>query len=131
MNTNTAALKLCPFCGAHPIHETLGSGARLNVKIRCPQCRQASVESDWYGGDLGTTEASWNKRVLDEAMDQSHRWLVEALEIIESGLRLYRSTPGVLTLRAPEWIEIAEEALDFAQKRGKAATPNPADGGGA
>lgn len=92
MNTNSAALKLCPFCGSPPYY-----GGFPEIRIECQQCKQAIVKASWYGGDLGTMEASWNKRLPE---DQSYRWLVETLEIIEGGLRLYRSTPGVLQLRA-------------------------------
>jgi hypothetical protein len=52
-------LKPCPFCGTAPVYESDGG---FNAEIKCPQCRQAIVKSIWYEGDLGTTEACWNKR---------------------------------------------------------------------
>lgn len=53
-------LKSCPFCGTEPVYETDGG---YEATIRCPQCRQAQVKASWYGGDLGLTEACWNKRI--------------------------------------------------------------------
>jgi len=47
--------------------------------IKCPRCRQAQVCSDWYGGDLGTTEACWNKRFSD----QPERILTEHQKAVE------------------------------------------------
>lgn len=38
--------------------------------------------------------------------------LIEALEIIVTGLRLYGSTPSILELKCREYIEIGEKALD-------------------
>lgn len=55
-------LKPCPFCGASPKYKIEGLGGKLTVWIKCQQCRQSSVCSDWYGGDLGTMEAAWNTR---------------------------------------------------------------------
>lgn len=34
----------------------------IRMWIKCPQCKQSQVCSDWYDGDLGTMEASWNSR---------------------------------------------------------------------
>lgn len=59
------ALKPCPFCGAKPEYKTESDATHpfiTRVWIRCPQCRQSSVCSDWYNGDLGTMEASWDTR---------------------------------------------------------------------
>lgn len=56
----------CPFCGTKPTYTTeLQDVPPYGIRawIKCPQCKQAQVCSDWYGGDLGTTEASWNKRI--------------------------------------------------------------------
>lgn len=66
--TTKNGLKPCPFCGSSVKMETERQdvppfGAR--VWIRCKQCRQSQVCSDWYGGDLGTMEASWQKRAGD------------------------------------------------------------------
>jgi len=51
-------LKPCPFCGTEPFY----GGYPGDVRIECQQCKQAVVSASWYGGDLGTMEASWQKR---------------------------------------------------------------------
>jgi len=68
MPKKTNGLKNCPFCNAPAKFST----EQLDVPpfgmrawIKCPQCRQSQVCSDWYNGDLGTMEASWNTRVGD------------------------------------------------------------------
>lgn len=58
-------LKPCPFCGTYPVYKTerdMLPPHNSRAWIKCPKCHQAQVCSDWYGGDLGTTEACWNKR---------------------------------------------------------------------
>lgn len=58
-------LKPCPFCGCAPVYKTESDPMpphNMRVWIKCPQCRQSSVCTDWYDGDLGTTEAAWEKR---------------------------------------------------------------------
>jgi hypothetical protein len=62
------ALKPCPFCGHKPEYKTEQQSKPpfgIRVWIKCPQCRKAQVCSDWYGGDLGNMEASWNTRTGD------------------------------------------------------------------
>lgn len=53
-------LRECPFCGEKPYY-----GGYPDTQIRCEQCKQSLVKANWYGGDLGTMEASWNKRIID------------------------------------------------------------------
>lgn len=54
-------IKPCPFCGMLPYYE-----GYPDVRIECLQCKQAKVTAAMYSGDLGTMEASWNKRQVDE-----------------------------------------------------------------
>ena len=55
----------CPSCGAAAKFSTESQSEipfKIRAWIKCPQCRQSQVYSDWYNGDLGTMEASWNTR---------------------------------------------------------------------
>lgn len=57
-------LKDCPFCGSKPLYEHDAAG---RLWLRCSQCF-VGIDPQWYGGDLGTVEASWNKRVRQPSM---------------------------------------------------------------
>ncbi len=71
-----STLKPCPFCEAAPIYQAQFDPSppySSRVRLTCPQCRQSSVCSDWYDGNLGAVEAAWNKRFGDadgEALQQ-------------------------------------------------------------
>ena len=65
MTTNDKLLG-CPFCGVSVEHKTERNPQypfNLCTWIKCTQCRQAQICSDWYNGDLGCMEAAWNRRV--------------------------------------------------------------------
>lgn len=61
-------LEPCRFCGSDPHYVTKTQGtppfSRLSVCIECTKCNQDKVCSDQYDGDLGLTEASWNKLAM-------------------------------------------------------------------
>jgi hypothetical protein len=48
----------CPFCGSRPEYK--------DGWLRCSKC-WVGIKYQWYGGDMGVVEGSWNKRVaLDD-----------------------------------------------------------------
>lgn len=70
----------CPFCGTRPVYKCeTDSRPPFTTRswIKCPQCRQAQVCSDWYSGDMGTTEASWNTRITHKEPEDMRTALVE------------------------------------------------------
>ena len=83
-------LKPCPFCGYQPHYKTETDPMpphAQRVWIKCTQCRQSQVCSDWYGGDLGTTEACWNKR-FDEPNKHSSCFSTQIVRA--EAIRLHR-----------------------------------------
>lgn len=75
------ALLPCPFCGSKPVYITESDPKPphgLRAWIKCPQCRQSQVCSDWYDGDLGTMDASWQTRISHPSASQAA--MVEEME---------------------------------------------------
>jgi len=58
MNSDEMPLKPCPFCGSMPEYTHDQHGRSW---LRCKRCF-IGIDPQWYGGDLGVTEASWNTR---------------------------------------------------------------------
>ena len=56
-------LKPCPFCGSAPKYEHV----KGVLWLRCSQCF-VGIDPQWYDGDLGTVEASWNTRIGDKPL---------------------------------------------------------------
>lgn len=110
-------LKNCPFCDAKPIYETVPYEGNSHVfndaVIRCPQCKQSIVKASWYGGDLGLTEACWNKRHQDPLI--VHR--VNTWDAVTSALkRLHDAAVSPATEEEFEAaIQEAKQAINLAE----------------
>lgn len=56
-------LKPCPFCGGRATYEN--EVEKGPIWLRCAQCR-VGIDPQWYDGDLGVVEASWNTRFIEK-----------------------------------------------------------------
>lgn len=96
-------LKNCPFCGAKPYY-----GGFPDVRIECQQCKQSMIKASWYEGDLGTMEASWQKR------HESAKTPVR-VDLERCAMALYEATPQSFS-----WLESSEGMRTIIRTKAKA-----------